>query len=117
MGFINFDAVKEAEIWKGTTARFFHSDNLTFGRVKLRNGALLPEHSHHHEQFTMVLQGRLKFTIGGKTRTLRPGMVAHIPPDTPHSGKALTRCIVLDNFYPVREDFRNLVERRDTGRH
>jgi hypothetical protein len=25
----------------------------------------------------------------------------------PHSGKALTKCYIIDPFYPVREDYRN----------
>ncbi len=63
MSFINFDEVKESEIWEGITARFFHSDNLTFGKVKIENGAILPEHSHHNDQFTKVHKGRLEFKI------------------------------------------------------
>ncbi len=70
MSIINFDEVKEAEIWEGITARFFHSDNLTFGKVKIENGAILPEHSHHNEQFTKVLEGRLEFKIGDETIVL-----------------------------------------------
>ena len=34
------------------------------------------------------------------------GQVFVIPPDVPHSGRALTRCRVLDVFAPVREDYR-----------
>jgi quercetin dioxygenase-like cupin family protein len=110
MSFINFDEVKESEIWEGITARLFHSDNLTFGKVKIENGAILPEHSHHNEQFTKVLEGRLEFKIGDETKVLESGMVAHVPPDVPHSAKALTACIVFDCFYPFREDFKRLVE-------
>jgi len=110
MSFINFEEVKEAEIWEGITARFFHSDNLSFGKVKINNGAILPEHSHHHEQFTKVLEGRLEFKIGNETKVLESGMVAHIPPNVLHSAIALTECLVFDCFNPVREDFKSLVE-------
>ena len=60
MGFIILDEVKEAKIRGGITARFFHSDNLTFGKVRIENGAILPEDSHPNEQFTKMLEGKLE---------------------------------------------------------
>jgi len=110
MSFINFGELKEAKIWEGIKARFFHSDNLTFGKVKIENGAILPEHSHPHEQFTKILEGRLEFKIGDETKVMEPGMLAHIPPGVPHSAKALTECYVFDCFHPVREDFKKLLK-------
>ena len=110
MSFINFNEVKEVMIWEGMKARFFHSDNLSFGKVKIENGAILPEHSHPQEQFTKILEGRLEFKIGDEVKVMEPGMVAHIPPGVPHSGKALTECYVFDCFHPVREDFKKLIE-------
>ena len=110
MSFIYLDEVIEAKIWEGITARFFHSQNLTFGKVKIENGAILPEHSHPHEQFTKMLKGKLEFTIGNEMKVMELGMVAHIPPGVPHSAKALTECFVFDCFNPVREDFKKLLE-------
>src|SRR5260370_36499621 len=40
--------------------------NVMLARVLLRTGGLLPEHSHHNEQITYVLEGPLKFGIDGK---------------------------------------------------
>lgn len=110
MSFIYLDEVIKAKIWEGITARFFHSENLTFGKVKIENGAILPEHSHPHEQFTKMLKGKLEFTIGNEMKVMELGMVAHIPPGVPHSAKALTECFVFDCFNPVREDFKKLLE-------
>jgi len=45
-------------------------------------------------------------TVAGETRLLEPGMVAVIPPEARHSGRALADCYILDVFYPVREDYR-----------
>jgi quercetin dioxygenase-like cupin family protein len=36
---------------------------------------------------------------------MKPGMSVHIPGDVPHSGRSLSRCIFLDCFHPVREDW------------
>jgi quercetin dioxygenase-like cupin family protein len=69
-------------------------------------GALLPEHSHPHEQVTNVVEGRLELIVAGESRVLEQGVAAIIPPHTPHSGVALTQCRIIDVFHPVREDYR-----------
>jgi quercetin dioxygenase-like cupin family protein len=54
-----------------------------------------------------VLEGEFELTVAGETKILKPGQVAVIPSNVPHSGKALTKCYIIDAFYPVREDYRN----------
>jgi quercetin dioxygenase-like cupin family protein len=66
---------------------------------------VLPEHSHIHEQVVHVYEGELQVTVAGETTVLKGGMVAVIPPNALHSGKALTNCRVMDAFYPLREDY------------
>ena len=112
MAFIDYNSVAEFEIWPGFTARLFHSQQLTFGEVHITEGAMLPEHHHPHEQFTRVVEGSIEFTIDGETRVLSAGMVAHMPPDVPHSARALTKVVVFDTFYPVRQDLKERVEGR-----
>lgn len=107
MAFIDFKDVPEFEVWPGFLARFVHTDQLTYGEVKITAGSVLPEHSHPHEQFTKVLSGTIEFTIGGQTSVMTAGMTAQMLPHVPHSAKALTDVLVLDTFYPVREDFRD----------
>lgn len=79
---------------------------MTLGEVTIKAGSRLPEHQHPHEQITCILQGQLDMQIGGTAYSLTAGMVHVIPPHTPHSAEALTDCVVLDAFYPVREDYR-----------
>ncbi|MDE3089101.1 MAG: cupin domain-containing protein [Chloroflexota bacterium] len=54
-----------------------------------------------------VLEGEFELTDAGETKVLKPGQDAVIPSNIPHSGKALTKCYIIDAFYPVREDYRN----------
>ncbi|MCH8876294.1 MAG: cupin domain-containing protein [Chloroflexi bacterium] len=54
----------------------------------------------------MVLEGEFELTVAGKSMLVRPGVVAVIPADAKHSGRAVTDCIAIDVFYPVREDYR-----------
>ena len=70
------------------------------------SGAVIPDHSHPHEQLSTIVTGEMEVTVGGETRLMRPGMVAVIASDTRHIVHALTQCYVIDVFHPVREEYR-----------
>lgn len=106
MPFITIADRAAREIVTGFTARFVHSENMTFSYWQVKAGAVLPEHSHPHEQVANLIAGKFEITVAGETRTIEPGMVAVIPSEAKHSGRALTDCYILDVFYPIREDYR-----------
>jgi quercetin dioxygenase-like cupin family protein len=106
MPFLLLDQVQEREIVPGYHARFVHSEHMSLAYLTIEAGAPLPEHTHPHEQVTNVIEGQLELTIAGETSVLTPGKVAVIPPNTPHSGRALTPCRAIDVFHPVREEYR-----------
>ena len=63
-------------------------------------------HSHPHEQITMVISGKVRFTIDGQPVIAAPGDVLHFPPDNQHGATMLDEEVVLiDIFSPIREDF------------
>ena len=105
MSFTKLDTITPKEILPGYTVRFVHTENMTFAYWDVKAGSPLPEHSHHHEQVANVLDGEYELTIDGEKRRLRPGDVAVIPSNVPHSGAAITPCKLLDVFCPVREDY------------
>ncbi len=106
MAFVDLKKLDEREIVPGFRAVFAHSTNMTLALWKIEEGAILPAHSHPHEQISHVVEGKLEMTLDGETRLLDPGTVAVIPAGAVHSGRALTRVRALDVFYPVREDYR-----------
>jgi quercetin dioxygenase-like cupin family protein len=77
---------------------------MTVAHWEVEKGALMPEHSHPHEQVANVVEGRFELTVAGELQVLDRGSVAIIPPNTPHSGKAITHCRLIDVFHPIRED-------------
>jgi quercetin dioxygenase-like cupin family protein len=80
---------------------------LMLARVLLKKGCVVPEHSHHNEQLTYILQGALKFWIDGKEIVVRAGEVLCIPPHMPHKAEALEDTVDLDVFHPPRQDWLN----------
>lgn len=82
-----------------------HGKKLTIGRLFLKKGAVVPVHSHPHEQITLLEQGRLLFTIDGREQELQAGQALEIPPDAPHQVEALEDSVAVDIFAPVREDW------------
>jgi quercetin dioxygenase-like cupin family protein len=75
------------------------------GQIYLKRGALVPMHSHESEQLTYVLQGAMKFLIGGEEITVREGEVLHIPSWVPHQAEALEDTFEIDLFSPIRQDW------------
>jgi quercetin dioxygenase-like cupin family protein len=82
-----------------------HTANMTVARIELRKDAVVPEHSHPHEQVSMVQKGTLKFRVDGKEQVVRAGEFLAIPPHAPHSVEAVEDSTVLDLFSPAREDW------------
>jgi quercetin dioxygenase-like cupin family protein len=65
-----------------------------------------PEHTHPHEQMSLVVSGQVRFFIEGKERIASPGDVLHFPPNCLHGATMMDEEVVLiDIFSPIREDF------------
>ncbi len=102
----DFTTITPREIAPGYFGRYVHSDTITQGRVDITAGAVIPDHSHPHEQWTLLLSGSFELTVSGVRHVLRPGQILHIAPHERHSARALTACAVLDVFHPPRDDYR-----------
>lgn len=105
MPFVDRAAMTPLQLAPGIRLWAPHGQNLMLSYVELDAGAVVPLHHHPHEQGGMVMTGRVRFTIGDETRECGPGDLYLIPPDVPHTVTALERCVVLDVFTPIREDY------------
>jgi quercetin dioxygenase-like cupin family protein len=106
MPFIALSTIEEKEIVKGYHAKFIHSENMTTAFWRVEAGEKLPEHEHEHEQVSIVISGKFEMVLDEKKQILDEGMIALIPSNIKHGGKAITDCEIRDVFYPVREDYR-----------
>ena len=88
--------------------RIINGDAMMLTHVYLRKGAVVPQHSHENEQFTYILEGALRFWIGGDEgdmREVRAGEVLHIPSNILHKAEALEDTLDVDVFSPPRQDW------------
>ena len=87
--------------------QFVVGQEVMLARVLLKKGCIVPEHSHHNEQVTYILDGALKFWIDGKEIVVHAGEVLCIPSNMPHRAEALVDTVDLDVFTPPRADWIN----------
>jgi quercetin dioxygenase-like cupin family protein len=91
--------------------QFVVGQNVMVARVLLKKGCVVPEHSHHNEQITYILEGALKFWIDGKEIVVNAGEVLTIPPHMPHKAEAVENTVDLDIFNPPRADWINKTDK------
>jgi unsaturated pyranuronate lyase len=88
--------------------RLIAGERLMLAHVYLEKGCVVPQHSHHNEQLTYILEGKLRFWLGEDGSTVvdvAAGEVLHIPPNLPHKAEALETTLDVDVFSPPREDW------------
>ena len=90
--------------------RLITGDRMMLAHVYLKQGCVVPKHTHENEQFTYILEGALRFWIGDDEKeevVVRAGEVLHIPSNLPHKAEALEDTLDVDVFSPPREDWLN----------
>ena len=100
-----WDEIALEKVTEMVSRKFVSGEQETMAQIYLKRGAIVPLHAHDSEQMTYVLQGALKFFVGGEEVTLREGEVLHITPGVAHYVEALDDTFVLGVFSPVRRDW------------
>ena len=103
---IEWDKIEPKTVIPGFHGKFAHSNTMTFVLWDIDKGAILPEHSHIHEQVVHVYEGELEVTVDGQDDGAARAAASASSRRTPCiPGRALTDCRVMDAFYPLREDY------------
>lgn len=87
--------------------QFVVGQEIMLARVLLKKGCIVPEHYHHNEQLTYIVEGALKFWIDNQEIVVHAGEVLCIPSNMPHKAEALEDTVDLDVFTPPRADWIN----------
>ncbi len=96
--------------------QFVVGQEIMLARVLLKKGCIVPEHSHHNEQLTYILEGALKFWIDGKEIIVNAGETLCIPSTMPHKAEAIEDTVDLDVFSPPRADWINKTDQYLRGK-
>lgn len=91
------------------TRQFITGERAMIARIDLKKGAVVPWHSHVHEQIAWIAEGALKFTMreqgGEREVVVRAGEVLVLPGNVPHMAEALEDTVDFDIFSPPRQDW------------
>jgi len=82
-----------------------HGRKTLMCEFRLQEGAVIPTHSHRHEQTGYLAAGRLELTIGDEIYQVAPGDSWCIAGRVEHSVFAIDNSLALEVFSPVREDY------------
>ena len=107
--FADVGSLGPQQIWEGITARTVHGDRVTLSLLELDPNAVVPEHAHENEQVGILLQGSMRFTVGGETRDIGPGSTWRILANVPHSVTVGPEgAVLVEVWSPVRDDWHAL---------
>lgn len=87
-----------------------HGEKTLMTVFRLRRSAVLPQHSHAHEQTGYLVTGCIRLRIGSEVFEAHAGDSWCIPGDVLHGADALEDSVALEVFSPVREDYRPAAE-------
>jgi quercetin dioxygenase-like cupin family protein len=102
----DWSQIESTQVADGIKRQMVVGQNVMICRFTFDPFVVTAEHTHPHEQMTLVMKGKVKFTISGQERIVEPGDVLHFPPHNRHGATMLDEEVVLiDIFSPIREDF------------
>jgi len=102
----NWSMIKVEHPSPGIKRQMVVGQNVMMVRFTFEPLLVTPEHTHPHEQMTLIIKGRVRFSIEGVETIVSAGDVLHFPPHNRHGATMLDEEVVLiDIFSPIREDF------------
>jgi unsaturated pyranuronate lyase len=103
---VNWACVPVERPSEGIERQMVVGQNVMICRFRFAPFLFTPEHTHPHEQMSIVVSGRVRFFVEGEERVASPGDVLHFPPNCLHGATMLDEPVeLIDIFTPLREDF------------
>jgi len=106
--FISFNQIDATDqVWRGEKNRILHTKNVTLMAFDVDKDFVFEDSGHVNEQIVIIHEGSIEYTVGDETRVVGEGDVIVIPPNVPHSARALGKRVKgLDIFTPPRAEKR-----------
>lgn len=95
------------QLLPGVAVRTFWGEHMLASLVDLEPDAVIPAHSHPHEQFGMLLRGAMQVTIGSETCSVTAGDIYIVPGGVEHGVQvSAAGAQAIEAFSPVREEYK-----------
>jgi len=97
----------EEAVGPGVERGVWHAGPFTVVRYRYAPGAVFPPHQHEAAQLTVILAGRIRFSVDGHALELAFGETLYIPGGALHSAevpKDSEPVVSLNVFHPPRKD-------------
>ena len=106
-GYFDPEFVERRRLLPGVDARLIWGGRIMMGIIDIEPNAVVPWHSHMHEQCGRVLEGSAWFELEGHDKALLvAGEHYVIPGHVPHSVTGTEDgCVALDIWSPIREEY------------
>jgi quercetin dioxygenase-like cupin family protein len=116
VAFFRLTEAQPAEPFAGIVMRGIRGAAASLSVVDLAPDALLPLHSHPHEQLGLIVEGSLILIVGGVEHRIGPGEGYAIPGGVEHAGRGGPEgARAIDVFIPPREEYRSSAAPARTG--
>lgn len=103
---LNWSTIPVEHPADGIERQMVIGQNLMICRFRFAPFLMTPEHTHPHEQMSIVVSGLVRFFVEGEERIASPSDVLHFPSNCLHGATMMDEEVVLiDIFSPLREDF------------
>jgi quercetin dioxygenase-like cupin family protein len=105
MNVYEWKALGAATLMPGITGKNIVGQNFMLCRFQYAPKVVEPVHSHESEQFSCVIEGRVRFVSEGREVECGPGQVVHFPSHQPHGVQVLDDpAELIEIFSPIRPD-------------
>jgi quercetin dioxygenase-like cupin family protein len=106
--FVNLTGLRSFELAPGVTGQPLFGEGAMINLIEFEPGAIVPAHSHPHEQLGLCLRGSQVLVLDGVEHACGPMEGYVIPGGVEHSARCgPDGATVIDVFQPVREDYRS----------
>ncbi|HNP24123.1 MAG TPA: cupin domain-containing protein [Panacibacter sp.] len=105
---LNWENVPTEEVTPAMHRKIISGEKLMIARMKFKDGFLVPQHHHMHEQVTQVLSGQIRFWFGEnkeQVMDLFAGDIVVIPGNLPHEALMIGDVEEIDTWAPPRQDW------------
>jgi quercetin dioxygenase-like cupin family protein len=107
MAIIQYGDAAPVEMLPGVIRRTLtDGERMMLCEVRMQKDAVVPLHTHPHEQTGYLVSGRCRFQLGDEVRELGAGDCWMVPGGVEHEATALEDSVFIDVFSPPREEYR-----------